>query len=121
MAQQDRYITQNRPFIRTEIEGEKLVITRRQRTTPYRGKDWPTACIRWRGLHRIQFGEEEFLADESEVSDSGPKLGVSVVVTRHRDVPPTREEIEANRENINRVLRQICGCEVTNWEPLPET
>lgn len=115
MARQDQHTHSKRLLIRTEIEGEPLVITEKQRFTVYRGKDIPTACIRWKGLHQIRWGDKEFLAVESVISDGGPSLGVSFAYEEVREVPPTREEIEENRANINQVLREICGCEVTNW------
>ena len=112
MARSDQYEHQNKLFMRFEIEGEALTITETERTTSYRGKDWPTRRVRWKGLHRIRFGDEEYLADESMVFDSGPKLGVSVVVTRHREVPFTAEERAAGRANINRVMRDLFGFDV---------
>lgn len=114
MARTDQYITQHKPFIRTEVEGEPLTITRLDKTTPFRGKDYPTACVRWKGVHHIQFGEESFLAEESMVSDAGPTLGVSVVVTKRQEVPFTEAERAAGREYINRVLRDMFGIEV-DW------
>lgn len=115
MTRSDQYITQRKIFIRTEVEGEPLTITQTEKTTPYRGQDYPTVCVRWKGVHRIQFGEEAFLAEESMVSDAGAKLGVSVVVTKRREVPFTAAERAAGREHINQVLRSMFGCEV-DWE-----
>ena len=115
MARQEHYMHQNKPLVRFEIEGEPLVVTEKQRVTQYRKKDWPTACIRWKGRHMLRMGDEEFPVVESVISDAGPSVGVSLVFERPRETPPTREEIQSNRENINRVLRQICGCEVADW------
>lgn len=112
---QEQYEHQNKLLIRAELEGEPLTVTERHRVTPYRGKDWPTVCIRWKGLHVLRLGDQEILAAESVISDAGPKVGVTLSFERPRETPPTQEEIQANRENINRVLRSICGCEVTDW------
>lgn len=115
MARQEQYEHQNQTLIRSEIEGEAVVVTERQRVTPYRGKDWPTVCIRWKGLHRLRLGDREVLAVESVITDAGPKLGVSLAFERPREAPPTQQEIQHNRDNINRVLRSICGREVSDW------
>lgn len=112
---QEQYEHQNTTLIREEIAGESVVVSEKHRVTPYRGKDWPTVCIRWKGLHMLRLGDQEILAAESVISDAGPKVGVSLTFERPREAPPTQEEIQHNRENINRVLRSICGCEVTDW------
>ena len=112
---EEHYIHQNKTLVRCQIAGEEPVVTEKHRVTRYRNKDWPTTCIRWKGLHILRLGDEEITAAESVVTDAGPCVGVSLVFERPRDVPPTREETQASRDNINRVLRQICGCEVTDW------
>lgn len=112
MLRSDQYEHQRKIFTRYELEGEPVVITEKMITTHYRGKDWPTRQIRWTGVHKIRYGDEEYLADGSVVSDSGPKLGVTVVKERHREVPFTPEERAAGRERINRVMREIFGCDV---------
>lgn len=112
---QEQYEHQNKPLIRTEIEGEPIKITQFMRTTRNQKKDWPTVCIRWKGLHVLRLGDKEILAAESVISDAGPKVGVTLSFEQPRETPPTQAEIQANRENINRVLRSICGCEVTDW------
>lgn len=106
----DQYMTQGKIFARQELAGEPLDIDHTDKTTRYRGKDWPTACTRWKGLHQVRFGEESFLADESMVFDSGPKLGVTVVVARHPDRPATEAERAAGREEVCRKIGAIFGC-----------
>ena len=121
MGRSDQYMNCNKLFQRFEIEGESLTITEKMTTTPYRGKDWPTRCIRWKGVHRIKHGDEEYLAVNTVVFDSGPKLGVSVTVERKREVPYTAEEIAAGRANIERVMMDLFGCEVIWPEKRGET
>lgn len=112
----EQYDHQNKTLIREEIEGCSVVVSEKQKLTSYRGKDWPTVCIRWKGQHLLRLGDEEIVAVESVISDAGPKLGVSLSFERPREVPPSEKDIQANRENINRVLMQICGCQVSNWD-----
>ena len=112
---EEHYIHQNKPLVRRQIDGTEPVVTEKHRMTRYRKKDWPTACIRWKGLHILRLGDEEITVAESVITDAGPSVGVSVAFERPRETPPTREEIQTARENINRVLRQICGCEVADW------
>lgn len=112
---QEHYDHQNKTLIRQEINGCSVVVSAKQKVTRYRGKDWPTVCIRWEGKHLLRLGDEEIMAVESVISDAGPKLGVSLSFERPREVFPSEEEIQANRANINRVLMQICGCQVSNW------
>lgn len=119
MGRSDQYMNCNKLFQRFELEGEPLIITEKQSVTRYRHEDLPTVCIRWKGLHRIRHGEEEYLADESVVFDSGPKLGVSVTVTRHSDTVITKEERQANRDQIDAVMMQICGRRV-DWEKVDQ-
>lgn len=115
MARQEQYEHQNKPLIRAEIAGESVVVSEKHRVTPYRGKDWPTVCIRWKGLHILRLGDQEIIAAESVITDAGPKVGVSLMFERPRETPPTQEEIQHNRENINRVLRENFGVEVKDW------
>ena len=115
MLRSDQYVNSNSLFTRYEIEGEPLEITVEEKTTRYRNKDWPTRYIHWKGLHRIERRGETFLADRSMVADSGPKLGVSVLYTRHPEVPYTKEERLAGRERINRVVQDLFGCRVI-WD-----
>lgn len=112
MGRSDQYMNCNELFQRFEIEGEPLTVKEWTTTTPYRGKDWPTRCIRWKGVHRIRHGDREYLAQHSVVFDSGPKLGVSVTVEEKREVPFTPEEIAAGRANIERVMMDLFGCVV---------
>ena len=111
---QEQYETQKQIFIRTELPGEPLNVTVKQKSTSYRGRPWPTTCIRWRGLHRIQFGEMDFLAVESMVSDSGPTVGVSTAWTRKPERLSTEEERAAARANFERLMLETFGCKV-NW------
>lgn len=110
MARIEQYEHQHTLFVRTEIDGQPLAITVKHTSTMYRGKACPTETIRWKGLHKVRFGDKEQLADESMIFDSGPKLGVSVCVTPHPEVEPTAEERAANRERIREVCRDIFGC-----------
>ena len=116
MARQDQYISQNKIFSRFEIEGESLTVTEFDRTSRSGRKAEPVTCIRWVGLHRIRYGDEEFLADRSMacVAGEGGKKGVSILVTRHPDVPFTEADRAENRKNIDRLLRDAFGCQV-NW------
>lgn len=109
---QEQYETQKQIFIRSELPGEPLEVTVKQKSTSYRGRLWPTMCIRWRGLHRIQFGEMDFLAVESMVSNSGPTVGVSTAWTRQPERPPTEEERAAVRANFERLMLETFGCKV---------
>ena len=116
MARQDQYISQNKIFSRFEIEGEPLTVTEFERISQGGRRAEPVTCIRWVGLHRICYGDEEFLADRSMacVAGEGGKKGVSILVTRHPDVPCTEADRAENRKNIDRLLRDAFGCQV-NW------
>lgn len=92
---------------RYEIEGEELVITEKMKTTPWRKKDWPTRVIRWKGVHRFQWGDIDKLVGESVICDAGP-LGISASSS-----PPdysTEEERAANRAEVCRRIGAIFGC-----------
>lgn len=117
MVRQDQYISQNKLFARWEIEGEQLTVTELQRTTGTQRRPEPVTCIRWVGLHRIRYGDEEFLADRSMVcvAGEGGKKGVTLLVTRHPDVPFTEAEKEEERKNIDRLLTDMFGLRV-NWD-----
>lgn len=108
------FICQNRHCFLRELEGhpvrEKVFTT----TTPWRGKDYPTAVTRWIGLHQVEFGPrldgepvevEIKLVELSEVSDAGEKLGTSLVTTK--TTPGTEEQRIANRKRLNQVIGQI--------------
>ena len=112
MERSDRYMNCGKWFRRFEIEGEPLTITEQMTQTRDGAKSFPTRQVRWAGLHRIQHGDEEYLAVHSVVSDSGPKLGVSVTVEKQREVPFTAEESAAGRVRIGRVMMDLFGCEV---------
>lgn len=110
MGRSDQYMNNHKLFQRFEIEGEPLTITEKMTETRDGAKSFPTHQIRWKGLHRIRHGDKEYLAIHSVVSDSGPKMGVSVSVQEPREY--TAEEIAAGRANIERVMMDLFGCEV---------
>ena len=116
MARQDQYISQNKLFTRWEIDGEPLTVTELQRMTGTQRRPEPVTCIRWVGLHRIRYGDDEFLADRSMVcvAGEGGKKGVSILVTRHPEIPFTEADRAETRKNIDRLLRDAFGCQV-NW------
>jgi len=69
---------------------------------------------RWIGLHQVEFGPrldgepaetEVKLVELSEVSDSGEKLGTSLVI--HRSKPATEAQRMENRRRLNQVIGQI--------------
>lgn len=98
-------------FTRWELDGQLVEIEEKQKTTPYRHKDYPTRCVRWTGLHLTKYGDQpEQRSLGSLVSDAGPKLGISVVTERAPEVPYTPEEVEASRERIRQAVERIYGC-----------
>lgn len=98
-------------FTRWELEGQPVEVEEKQRTTPYRGKDYPTRCVRWTGLHLTKYGNQpEQRSLGSLVSDAGPKVGISVVTERAPEVPYTLEERAAGRERIRQAVERIYGC-----------
>lgn len=109
---QEQYEAQKQIFIRTELPGEPLVVKVKQTSTICYGKPKQTNCIRWLGLHRIQFGKEDFLAVKSVVWDSGPAGGVSTAWSRKPERPPTEEERAAVRANFERLMLETFGCKV---------
>ena len=109
MGRRDQYRCQGNCLVRLELEGEELTVTESRRGTRYRGRECPTACIRWKGRHRVQWGEENFFAEESMVLDAGPKLGVSFLVTRCLEIPVTQAERSAGREEIQEKMEDIFG------------
>lgn len=82
---------------RDEIEGEKLIVREIHRTTRWRGKDWPTRCIRWEGIHRFQWGQVDQIVGQSQICDAGP-VGISAVT--NNPVNGTEEERAAGQERI---------------------
>lgn len=107
MLRTDCHRSQGKDFIRTEIEGEPLEIIEKERTTLWRKKERPTACVVWLGRHMVRWGGETFVAEGSMTADAGPRIGCSVVVHRAPEVPYTEEEKAAGREHIRRVASHI--------------
>ncbi|MGE4277028.1 MAG: hypothetical protein AB7E30_07620 [Lawsonibacter sp.] len=88
---------------RYEMEGQNLIIREVQKTTRWRGKDWPTRCIRWEGIHRFQWGQVERIVGQSQICDAGP-VGISAVTNDPAD--NTAEERAAGQERVRRAAAQ---------------
>lgn len=98
-------------FTRWELEDQPVEVEEKQRTTPYRHKDYPTRCVRWTGLHLTKYGDQpEQKSLGSMICDAGPKVGVSVMTERAPEIPYTPEERAAGRERIRQAVERIYGC-----------
>ncbi len=112
MGRSEHYVLpQGIEIRRDEIQGERLVIRQMRKTTRWRGKDWPTTCIRWEGLHRFQWGAVEQIVEQSQICDAGP-VGISAVASP--PVAATREERAAGQERIRQAAGQSLG-NAENW------
>lgn len=98
-------------FTRWELEDQPVEVEEKRTATPYRGKDYPTRCVRWTGLHLTRYGDQPVKrAQGSQICDAGPKLGISVAVELAPDAPYTPEERAAGREKIRQAIERIYGC-----------
>ena len=98
-------------FTRWELDDQPVEVEEKQKTTPYRHKEYPTRCIRWTGLHFTQYADhpvKQVLG--SQICDAGA-AGISVAV---ESLPggcvPTQEERDAGRERIRQAIEHIFSC-----------
>ena len=98
---------QNKACYRQELEGCPVEITETARTALLDGTAYDRRARRWKGRHLLVIGEDVQDVDESLVTDCGPKLGVTVACTPHREVPFTEEEREAGRQRVIQVATQL--------------
>lgn len=103
----DQFVHQKKPCARVELDDQPVTVTTTVGSTTYRGQEYETIKARWKGCHLLRIGEEEFLVDESMTFDAGPRLGVTLVFERHREVPFTEEECAAGRAHILRVATDV--------------
>lgn len=88
---------------RDEIVGEVLIVREIQKTTRWRGKDWPTRCVRWEGIHRFRWGQVDQVVGQSQICDAGP-VGISAVT--NNPVNSTEEERAAGQDRIRQAAGQ---------------
>ena len=107
MTRSEEFVHQNKKCSRRELEGCPVEITVTSRQATYNGKPYTRVLTRWKGRHLLIIGEEKLDVDESLVTDCGPKLGVSVASTPHREIPFTEAEREAGRRRVINVATQL--------------
>lgn len=104
MGRSERYmLSSGIEIYRNEIEGEELVVHEVHKTTRWKGKDWPTRCVRWEGIHRFQWGQVDQIVGQSQICDAGP-VGISAVT--NNSVNNTEEERAAGQERIRQAAAQ---------------
>ncbi len=107
MLREESFEHQNRTCYRRELEGCPVEITESTRQAKIGNMEYTRHLKRWKGRHLLILGDEVKDVDESLVTDCGPKLGVAVACTPHREVPFTEEEREAGRKRVIEVATQL--------------
>ena len=107
MLRVEEFQHQNKTCYRKELEGCPVEITEQSYQATLGKLEYTRHLKRWKGRHLLLIGDEVEDVDESLVTDCGPKLGVSVACTPHREVPFTEEEREAGRRHVIEVATQL--------------
>ena len=107
MLRVEEFQHQNKTCYRKELEGCPVEITESSCQATLGKLKYTRHLKRWKGRHLLIIGDEVEDVDESLVTDCGPKLGVSVACTPHREVPVTEEEREAGRRHVIEVATQL--------------
>ena len=107
MLRKDEFRHNNETCFRQEVEGCPVEITESSCQATLGKLEYTRHLKRWKGRHLLVIGDEVEDVDESLVTDCGPKLGVSVACTPHREVPFTEEEREAGRKHVIEVATQL--------------
>ena len=107
MLRVEEFQHQNKTCYQKELEGCPVEITEQSYQATLGKLEYTRHLKRWKGRHLLVIGDEVEDVDESLVTDCGPKLGVSVACTPHREVPFTEEEREAGRRHVIEVATQL--------------
>lgn len=107
MLREEKFWHQNRTCFRRELEGCPVEVIDSSYPARLGAQEYTRHLIRWRGRHQLVLGDEVRDVDESLVTDCGPKLGVSVAFTPHREIPFTEEEREEGRRRVVEVATQL--------------
>lgn len=107
MLRVEEFQHQNQTCYRKELEGSPVEIVESSRQATLNGREYTRRLKRWKGRHLLVIGDRVQDVDESLVTDCGPKLGVTVACTPHREVPFTEEEREAGRRHVIEVATQL--------------
>ena len=107
MLRVEEFRHQNKVCSRRELEDCPVEITETSYPARIGTTEYTRHLIRWRGRHQLVIGDEVQDVDESLVTDCGPKLGITVASTPHREVPFTEEEREAGRRRVVEVATQL--------------
>ena len=107
MVRVEEFYHQSMACCRRELEGCPVEVTVESRQSLYQGKAHTRTLRRWSGLHLLTVGEEVREVDESLVTDWGPKLGISLACTPHREAPVTKAEREAVLRNVVQMAARL--------------
>ncbi len=92
----------NMKCCRKEVDGWPPVEMTVQHTLSYYSDPpVPREGRRWKGRHILILGDKEYDVDCSLLGDRGPKIGISVTMEEHREVPLTQAQWDSINQRVN--------------------